>query len=118
GMLLLQGFSGLSAIFSYRHHINELDHAHNKSPHRKEIILALAAVFEPLAFQTLKTPEWLAVHQREVWRRLNVVHEEIEDYHRRLDAELIPHEQRLPIEQMLHRLDTQLVMLRDEQVPR
>lgn len=116
-MLLLQAFGGLSGLYSYRNVIKDLDHT-RAAPRRSTIILALAGVFEPLSGRSLKTADWLVVRQRAVRESLLAVGTAIQDYHRRLDEETISPDLRVPIDQVLHRLDAQLGVLIAEQVPR
>lgn len=118
GMLVAQGVGGLSGLLSYRNVIQELEHTVTAAPKRSAIVLALSAVFEPLLWPPLNTPEGLLLRQRAIRDRMRAVSEALHDYHRRLENEPISADVRVPTEAVLHRIDSELAQLMAEQLPR
>lgn len=117
GMLVAQGVGGLSGLLSYRNVVQELEHTVTAAPKRSAIVLALSAVFEPLLWPPLKTPEGLLMRQRAIRDRMRAVSEALHDYHRRLENEPISADVRVPTEAVLHRIDSELARLMAEQLP-
>jgi signal transduction histidine kinase len=115
-MLLLQGLGGLSGLLSYRHVIHDLDRTQS-APRRTEIVAALAEVFGPLSWSFDKQ-DGLSYRQQKVRERLMFALVTIEDYHRRLEAETVASDVRIPTEAVLHRMGAELSALAAHEVPR
>jgi two-component system NtrC family sensor kinase len=116
GMWFLQAFGGISGMLSYRSAIHDLDHCFNAAPRRSQIVIALTRVFEPLELDFDK-PEGLAYRQEIVRKRLGDAHAAVAEYHRRLEAEAVDPEVRIPTEAVLRGIYQKLEELNVQQVP-
>ena len=56
-MLMLQAFGGFSGLRSYRSLILDLNREFATSPRTTDVLSAISAVYEPLAWQPIDTPD-------------------------------------------------------------
>ena len=116
-MLMLQAFGGFSGLRSYRSLILDLNREFATSPRTTDVLSAISAVYEPLAWQPIDTPDGRKYWRSEIETRLKRLQELIEQYHRRMLDESLPPDRRMLTETFLHRAEDQLVLMQKRDLP-
>lgn len=116
--LCVQAAGGLSGLLAYRSVITDLDREFSTTPRTTDLLAAISAVYEPLAWPRLEAHAGRVLQQREVAQRLDQLGTVLAAYHRRFDAESLPPDRRLLIDTLLHRAEGQLRELVRTEVPR
>ena len=86
-MLFILAFAGLTGLFSYRAVIQDLDYSMNREPHRTDLAVIAAGLFDPLlGLRTREDDEQHLAFDKERWdQQLKRFREELAEFRRRAD---------------------------------
>ncbi len=86
-MLFILAFAGLTGLFSYRAVIQDLDYSMNREPHRTDLAVIAAGLFDPLlGLRTREDDEQHLAFDKERWdQQLKRFRDELAEFRRRAD---------------------------------